>query len=286
MSMRQGILSDLDSVIQKDYKNINGIVVLRDGQRVHEKYYNGATAEESNNVASVTKTIMSALIGIAIDQGLIDSVDQKVLDFFPKYPVSANDFMKKSVTIKHLLTMTAPFAFSIKNFGARPFEPLDRIRRQKDWVKHTISLMGVKSQMGQFQYSTPSTHLLSAILTKVSNMKARDYANTYLFDPIGMSQIDDYDMKAYGLDDVFGKNVKGWVKDPQGINAGGWGGLKLTARDMALFGQLYLNQGLWNGRQIISKNWCETSVASNDNNYGYLWWLSEKEKKPPQPILH
>ena len=91
-----------------------------------------------------------------------------------------------------------------------------------------------------------------------------------------MRGIPDYEMKSFKLEDVFGKNVKGWIKDPQGNNAGGWG-IKLTLRDMARFGFLYLNGGFWDGEQVISKTWVEESTAPNPNDYGYLWWLRKED---------
>ncbi len=90
-----------------------------------------------------------------------------------------------------------------------------------------------------------------------------------------MKIIPDYDMKDFGFEDFFGKNLKGWAKDRQGYSTGGWG-LTLSARDMLRFGFLYLNDGIWNNKRIISKSWIEESVKMNSNEYGYLWWLCKK----------
>ena len=158
---------------------------------------------------------------------------------------------------------------------SRPFEPLDRLRRQRDWSKYILDLMGSSSQSGRFQYSTPGAHLLSVIIGRATGRSAREFANEFLFGPLGMKIIPDQQMHSYKLEDIFGKNVKGWIKDPQGHNTGGWG-LTLTPRDMARLGFLYLNGGLWEGRQVISENWIKESTATNENDYGYLWWLGEK----------
>lgn len=268
-------LAGLEPVIKSAYSNINGIVVVRKGHIAFERYYNGWGPDDVHHVASVTKSIISALIGIAIDAGYINSVDEKVLSFFPEYAAGAVSIQKRAVTIRHLLTMTAPFPFSWKPGDKTGQEPLDRLRRQKDWVKYTLDLLGQKGQMGQFQYCTAAIHLLSAIITRTTGKCAREFANERLFRPTGMKEIPDQDMKSFGLEDVFGKNMKGWIKDPSGNSAGGWG-LTLTPRDMARFGFLYLNQGLWEDRQIISRAWVHESTAMNPNKYGYLWWLREE----------
>jgi len=118
--------------------------------------------------------------------------------------------------------------------------------------------------------------LLSAIITRATGLCAREFANEHLFRPLGMREIPDHKMKSFSLDDVFGKNVVGWIKDPQGNSTGGWG-LTITPRDMARFGFLYLNHGTWDNTQIISERWIDESTILNSNNYGYLWWLREED---------
>jgi CubicO group peptidase (beta-lactamase class C family) len=267
-------LAGLDNMIKSGYGNINGFVVVHKGQIIFERYYHGYGTEDTHHVASVTKSIISALIGVAINAGDIKSVEEKVLDYFPEYSANAPN-MKRAVTIRHLLTMTAPFPFSWKTGGRGGQEPLDRLRRQRDWVKYTLDLLGQKGQPGQFQYFTAGTHLLSAIITRVTGKCAREYANEHLFRPLGMNEIPDHQSNSFGLDDVFGKNVTGWVKDPDGNTAGGWG-LTLTPRDMVRFGFLYLNDGFWENTLVITREWVDHSTAMNANQYGYLWWLREE----------
>ncbi len=265
---------DMEPIIQSQYKNINGFIIVRKGYIAFEKYYNGYGHLDTHNVASVTKSFISALIGIAIDKGYIDSVDRTVLSFFPEYTLGADDILKRTITIKGLLTMTAPFAW--KTGDKRRFEPLDRLRRQRDWVTYILNLMGKGGLRGRFQYCTAGAHLLSAVITRATGMSAREFANKHLFKPIGIKEIPDHEMKSFTLDDVFGKNVTGWIKDPQGNTTGGWG-LNISPRDMARFGLLYLNGGIWDDKQIISKEWIDESTAMNANKYGYLWWLIEEE---------
>jgi CubicO group peptidase (beta-lactamase class C family) len=266
--------TDLERMIKSQYQNINGIVIVRKGYIVYEKYYNGYNSSDTHNVASVTKSVTSALIGIAIDSGYIKSINEKVLDFFPEYVPGANDIQKRTITIRHLLTMTAPFAW--KTTDKSGFEPLDRLRRQRDWVTYILNLMGRNGQPGKFQYCTAAIHLLSAIITRVTGTSTREFANERLFRPLGMREIPDHEMKSFLFEDVFGKNVTGWIKDPGGITIGGWG-LTITPRDMARFGFLYLNRGLWDNTQVISAAWIEESTSMNSNKYGYLWWLREED---------
>ncbi|SFC85009.1 CubicO group peptidase, beta-lactamase class C family [Bacillus sp. 491mf] len=261
-------LSALESTIKSDYSNINGIVVVRKGNIAYERYYNGYSPDDTYHVASVTKSIISALIGIAIDAGYIQNVNQKVLDFFPEYV--SNTTEKQEITIRHLLTMTVPYPFEDWH------EPLDKLCRQQDWITYTLDILGEKGKLGAFKYSTAGAHLLSAIITRSTGKSAREFANEGLFKPIGMKEIPDYEMKSFGFEDLFGKNVKGWVKDPNGNSTGGWG-LTLTPRDMARFGLLYLKRGMWNNDQIVSKTWIDESTMINPNNYGYLWWVHEED---------
>lgn len=263
-------LAALDPVIKSEYSNINGIVVARNGAIAYERYYNGYGPNDAHHVASVTKSIVSALIGIAIDSGFIRHADQKVLDFFPEYVPDPADRQKQEITIRHLLTMTAPHPFEDWH------EPLDQLCMQPDWVKYTLDMLGQGGRIGDFKYSTAGAHLLSAIIKRSTGQSAREFANERLCKPIGMTEIPDYEMQSFEFDDLFGKNVRGWVKDPSGNSTGGWG-LALCPRDMARFGALYLNRGAWDNHQVIPKAWVDESTAMNPSHYGYLWWLREEK---------
>lgn len=263
-------LLELEPMIKSEYSNINGIVIVRNGYMAYERYFNGYGPDNTHHVASVTKSIISALIGVAIDAGYIKNVDQKVLDFFPEYVPDAADMQKGEVTIRHLLTMTAPYPFEDWH------EPLDKMCMQPDWTKYILGILGEKGNIGAFKYSTAGAHLISTIITRSTGKSAREFANERLFNPIGMKQIPNYEMKSFGFDDLFGKDVKGWVNDPSGNSTGGWG-LTLTPRDMARFGFLYLNRGIWSDNRIISETWIDESTAMNSNKYGYLWWLRQED---------
>ncbi|EEM47272.1 serine hydrolase [Bacillus cereus] len=255
----------LDQIIKEEYKNMNGMLVVQKGNVIFGKYYNGYGPDDAFHIASVTKTIISALIGICIDKGYIKSVDQRVIEFFPEYNVNSSE-----ITVRHLLTMTAPHPFVDWQ------EPLEELCMQRDWVQYTLNRIGQGGETGAFKYSSAGAHVLSAIITNATGKNAREFANEYLFQPLGMSEIPNYNMKAFGFDDLFGKDVKGWVHDPNGISTGGWG-VTLTVRDMAKFGQMYLNEGIHNGKQVLSKSWIKESTEMNQKQYGYLWWLREED---------
>jgi CubicO group peptidase (beta-lactamase class C family) len=270
MGMDSQKLSALDPLIQAQYSNLNGLMIVHKGYVVFEKYYHRSRPENAGHVASVTKSVTSALVGIALQAGYLKSLEQKVLDFFPEFTPGPAERQKREITLRHLLTMTAPYPYKDWN------EPLDRLRRQPDWVRFTLEMLGQGGRIGEFKYSTSGAHLLSAILTRATGKCAREFANEHLFRPLGMRELQDNPQQTFGLEDVFGDNLSGWVHDPAGNSTGGWG-LTLTLQDMARFGFLYLNGGLWEDRQIIPQSWVEESTAMTKHKYGYLWWLGEED---------
>ncbi|WP_455717181.1 serine hydrolase domain-containing protein [Anaerosporobacter sp.] len=162
----------LEKTINSSYNNIAGLVVLKNGKTVYENYYNGYTAANAIHVASVTKSIFSALIGIAIEKGYIKSIDQKVLDFFPDYTIKEGE--KKSITIKNMLTMTAPYKYKS--------EPYEKFFTSDNWIKFALDLLGGKGKIEEFTYSAiVGTHILSGILVKATGQSVFDFATKYLF---------------------------------------------------------------------------------------------------------
>ncbi|MEN8904522.1 MAG: serine hydrolase [Clostridiales bacterium] len=262
-------LSKLNSVISKDYKNICGMVIVKNGCIAYENYFDDYTPNDTVHIASATKSILSALIGIAIDKGDIKSIDQKVIDFFPEYLIKARDQVKKEITIKHLLTMTAPYKYQS--------EPWKKICTSPDWAIAALEFLGGRGSIGDFKYSTAGANILSAIITRSTGKTALEYANENLFSPLGMNKLNNYKIRSETeyMEFFKGKYVTGWVVDPNNNNTGGWG-LTLTSRDMAKFGLLYLNNGQWNDKQIISKKWVKNSITNTENHYGYLWWIVDE----------
>lgn len=245
------LIHEADQIIQKDAL-VYSFLFIEDGVVLFEKYYNESRRTQANNIKSVTKVVMSSLIGIAISEGRITSVDQKIADFFPGYSFTGG---KENITVKHLLTMTD--GLDIEENSPVMME----IFSSKNWIDRILKLPLANPPGEKYNYSTASTHLLSAIITRATGMDALQYANKKLFNPLGFT-------------------ARKWSADPQGNNLGG-ADLYLTPLQMSKIGQLYLDQGKWSGKQIISEDWIKasTSVQSdgggepNTASYGYGWWL-------------
>lgn len=266
----------LEKVINSSYNNTAGIIVLKNGKTVYENYYNEYTSDNTVHVFSVTKSIISILIGIAIDKGYIKSIDQKVLHYFPDYTVKRGEKTIQSVTLKNLLTMTAPYKYKS--------EPYTEYFTSDNWVKASLDLLGGKKKIGEFRY-TPiiGPDILSGILVKATGQSVLDFATEYLFSPLGISVGNTiiFHNKEEQLAFYKAKNVRGWVADKEGVNTAGWG-LNLTAMDMLKLGNLYLNRGEWEGKQLVSESWINESTKEhskwNKLSYGYLWWIIDDKE--------
>ena len=276
--MKQDKLIKLENKINNDYKNIAGITVLKDGKIEYENYFNGCNSESTIHVYSVTKSIVSILIGIAIDKGYIKSIDQKVLDFFQNYIVKKREKSIQNVTLKNLLTMTAPYKYIIP--------PYIKYFTSNDMVNFSLDYLGGLGKIGKFKY-TPliGPDILSGILVNVTGQSVLDFARENLFSPLGIN-IDGnitFNSKDEQLEFNKATNISGWVVDKTGVNTAGWG-LALTARDMAKIGQLYLNKGIYNEKEIVSTKWIEDSTKEHSRwkklnlPYGYLWWLDNDKE--------
>ncbi|MGL6217591.1 MAG: serine hydrolase domain-containing protein, partial [Lacrimispora sphenoides] len=167
--MNQEKMKELEKTINSDYSNIVGILVQKNGIKLYENYFNGYTADNAVHVFSVTKSVFSALIGIAIDKGFIKSADQKVLDFFPDYAVKSGEKTIQGITLKNLLTMTAPYKYKS--------EPYEEFFASDNWVDAALDLLGGEKHTGEFMYSPIiGTHILSGILVKATGQPVLDFA--------------------------------------------------------------------------------------------------------------
>lgn len=263
--MKQHTIAALEQTIRDDYDNIAGVVVRKDGETAYEGYFHGGARGDALHVYSVTKSVFSALIGIAIDRGDIVGVDQRVADFFPACAA-------KDVTIRHLLTMTAPYTFED--------EPFEAFFESADWVAFALAALG-GGEAGRFRYSPiVGAHILSGILAAATGRPILDFARENLFTPLGIDVPCSVALPSREAHIAFGSgaNARGWAADPQGLNAASWG-LCLTAADMAKIGQLYLGDGAYGGRRIVSEAWVRESTrphslwAEMGLPYGYLWWI-------------
>lgn len=274
MNLRKKI--EFEKIINNNYKNIAGIVVQKNGKLLYENYFNKYTASNPVHIASVTKSIFSALIGIALEKKHIKSLDQKVLDFFPEYKILEGEKAIQNITIRHMLTMTAPYKYKK--------EPYEKFFESNNWIKAALDLLGGKEPSQGFTYSAIiGTHILSGILVKATGQSVFDFAKENLFTPleINVKQNITLATKEEYIAFFQDKNISGWATDPQGINTAAWG-LTLTPIDMAKIGQLYLDKGLWNGSEIVPKWWVDESTIKHSRweklSYGYLWWIIDNNE--------
>ncbi len=275
IKMIQEQIEAFEKVVMRDYGNIAGIVVLKNGETVYENYFQECTANSRIHLFSVTKSIVSILVGIAMDKGYIKSVDQKVLDFFPDYVVKKRENTIQNITLKHLLTMTAPYKYK--------WNPYTKYFTSDNWVKFSLDLLGGKGKIGDFRYAPLiGPDIMSGILVKATGQSVFDFAQENLFHPLGILVENNisFHSKEEQLSFYKATNISGWVTDPMGVNSAGWG-LTLSAMDMAKIGQLYQNCGMWNGKQIVSEQWVKESTKEHSRwkaqnlPYGYLWWITE-----------
>ena len=184
VGMRAELLADLEREVTARFQSINALLITRRGSLVFEKYFGGYGQDDTHLVASVTKSFISALVGIAIDRGFIEGVNQRVLSFFPEYTPGAHEPLKRRLTIKHLLTMTAGFQWRTGTRGHELF--LDRMRRSRDWVAFILNLPVKDGSFGTFQYNSAASHLLSAIITRSTGKCAQEFAIDHVFEPLGI----------------------------------------------------------------------------------------------------
>ena len=260
--------------------NICQISAIRGGETVYEDCWRGFNASDAVNVMSVTKGIMSLLIGIAMDRGLIKSVDQKVLDFFPEYQVKRGEKTIYDVTLRHLLTMTAPYKYRS--------EPWKKVCTSDNWTKAALDLLGGRKGItGEFKYSTLGIQILAGIMENATDENCLDFANQTLFAPLSIAARAPHgdSSKEDQLDYLMSKKPKKneWYTDPQGTVTAGWG-LCLSARDMAKIGDLVLSKGEYDNKRIISKEYLKEMTAPHlklgemfgNMSYGYLWYRPHK----------
>lgn len=269
----------IENCVMKDYKNTTGIVVMKKGQLMFEQYFNDCNAESMVHVYSVTKSIVSILIGIALDQGIIKSIDQKVLDFFPEYVIKRGEKMIQQITLRDLLIMQAPFKYRIP--------PYIKYFTSDDWLKFTLDLLGGRKPVETFNY-TPliGPDIFTGILRRASGQSVLEFARESLFEPLGIKVEKSiyFNSKKEQMDFNKAKDISGWAADLTGLNAGGWG-LTLSTLDMAKIGQLYLDNGVWEDKQIVSEQWVRLSTQRQNFwereklAYGYLWWVVDEEKR-------
>ncbi len=246
------ILIEMFQKIQSSALDFHSIVVIRNGYIITEAYWAPYHRTTIHNIKSASKSIMSALVGIALEKKYLKNLNQKVLEFFPEY---VTEPLKQEICLYNLLTMKAGFNW-MEDSGPSPFD-------LENWNK-----IPMRDKPGEkFEYNTMLPHMMSAILTTTSGESTKNFADSFLFKPLGI--------KSYT-----------WKKSDAGYYCGG-SEMFLTPRDMAKFGYLFLNKGKWNQQEIISEEWIKEStslkvkIPDNVNyaaglDYGYWWWILDK----------
>ena len=272
----------LHNFIEEKQPNICQIVAYKENKKVYSDCFNNYKEDDCTHIMSATKSIIALLIGIALDKGQIHSIDDKVLDYFPDYKTKRGEKTIYDVTIKHLLTMRAPY----KCKG----DPWSKVCSSDNWTYSSLDFLGGRKGLtNEFNYQTVCLHILSGILYQVTNMKTVDYANKYLFEPLGIKKHINYyvetaeEHKAFTIGKTPKENV--WFCDPDGLGTPGYG-LCMSASDMAKIGLLCLNHGSYEGKQIVSSEWIEEMIQPRTveskyfrgMEYGYLWWIIDNKK--------
>ncbi|MCW8812269.1 MAG: beta-lactamase family protein [Chlorobium sp.] len=257
-----------------DHK-IHSIIIVKNNKLVFEEYYEGQkfnlaryTGEmgfdrnDTHNLCSATKSFVSALIGIAMDKGFIQSVDQKISEFFPEYSdLFLNNPSKQTITLKHLLTMSSGIQWDDETYSyLDPRNDLYQLFNSSDPIRYILSKDIIETPGTVFAYRNCNTNLLGEIIRKATGQRLDAFSENYLFSKLGITEYE-------------------WQMLPNNVVFCS-GDLRLRPRDMAKFGQLFFNGGVWNQEQIISANWVNESVQTRffmpgnrwEDGYGYQWW--------------
>ena len=258
---------------------VHAILIERNGRLIYEEYFDGfderwgtplgritMTAETKHDLRSVTKSVVSALIGIAHAEGKIQSLDQPVVKWFPEYP-ELDTPERRRVTLAHALSMTSGFEWNEDIPYTDPRNDEIRMTRDSEPLRYALSRSFAVDPGSDFTYNGGMTQVLAAVLVRATKTSLQEYARIKLFEPLGITDVE-------------------WVGNLAGMPAAA-SGLRLRARDLAKFGSLYLNGGKWNGKQVIPADWVDLSTrrqfrfrartgpdSGGEFGYGYFWWYS------------
>ena len=260
----------VDRIRDGSYTNIHSVLLIRGGRLVFEEYFPGRTTAEGIHVEwdrdhihdlhSVTKSVNSALVGIAIDRGLIQSVDAKISPFFPEHAGFFTDGGKAELTVRDFLTMTAGLEWDEHSYPYTDGRNSHvQMNRSGDPVGFTLGLPLVDEPGRTFRYNSGLSIVLGEIIRRASGLAADAFAEQFLFAPLGVTEYT-------------------WWTYPDGTVQTG-GGLALRPRDIARVGQLFLDEGTWGETRVVSRNWVQQSTAwqtadtQSRERYGYQWWI-------------
>ena len=263
--------------------NICQICAVRDGGIIYEDCWRGFKPDDPVNVNSVTKGVMALLTGIAVDKGAIKSIDEKVMTYFPDYQVKRGEKTIYDVTIRHLLTMTAPYKGKS--------EPWKKVCTSDDWTKAALDFLGGRGGItGEFRYATLGIQILAGIIERATGEKCIDLANRDLFVPLGIPvhAIHGDSSKEDQFDFFMNKGPRKneWYSDPKDTVTAGWG-LCASGRDLAIIGDMVLNDGVYGGKRILSSEWIEQMLTPHmklgerfgSMEYGFLWYKPYEDRE-------
>jgi CubicO group peptidase (beta-lactamase class C family) len=249
------------------------LLIIKNGQLIAEGYFNEGSVDQISARQSTTKSVTSALIGIALEKGCLTGVDQKMMDFFPELTDQISDPRKNGITIRHLLQMRAGYP---AEEVYQEYEDIMFFTDNWHWVPHIVDFPLVSDPGTEFGYSNLTSHILAVIVARACDTDLMSFAQEHLFTPIGAEIVD-------------------WSADADGYRMG-QGEIYVTARAMAKFGMLYFNDGEYNGEQIIPAEWVSESLerysediviggwltsrygSFRDLGYGYQWWSARVGK--------
>ena len=260
------------------YRRLRSILVSLDDRIVVEQYRQGHPADHTLEIQSITKSVLATLIGIAIHEGKLAGVDEKLGQLLPEYADAMTD-ATKSVTLRQLLTMTG---------GLSTDDSIVPADATTDWVRYALRSTPSNPPVGQFGYSNADSHVLAAVLRKATGQSPLDYARTRLFDPlhINATQAKPLTATPENIPAYLTETGFVWLTDPAGLHLGPLG-LKLTGRDLLSLGQLWLNDGRSADRQLVPASWIKDAtqhqVETGDPQapgYGYQIWITTAQGHP------
>ncbi len=259
----QKVDPDSLDLASQDFKTtgyVESFLVVRNGFLIKESYYTSAGPLLNADIASITKSFTSTLVGIALDRGYLDSLGQTMMSFFPEYDVPSLDSIKRNITLRDLLTMRSGIQYDETQDYSDIFNP------STNWMQQSINLPMASAPGQTFNYASVNAQLVTGILARSTKLSAMSLANTYLFDPLNI-------------------HVLEWPQDPQGYSFGA-GRMVFYPRDLARFGWLYVSAGALDGKRILSSSWVAQSTQMQVSllrswgdfrnvGYGYFWWTAQ-----------
>jgi CubicO group peptidase (beta-lactamase class C family) len=257
--MDADLLAAMVEAIEDEDYDVDSVTVVRNGYVVLDEYFRHFEPNTKHIIHSCTKSIVSALIGIAIEQGYIEGVDQLVLDLFPGYTADNLDADKQAMTLDDLLTMSS--GLECRDSYLYDWRGLYEMGDSDDWVQFVLDLPMSEAPGTHFEYCNSGSFLLAAIVQEATGVSALEFAQEHLFGPLGITDVH-------------------WPANPAGINIG-WGEMRLQPHDMAKIGYLYLHGGQWEGEQVVPADWVQASTqahihaATLFDDYGYQWWVDD-----------